>query len=165
MNTGLKKEIEKNYLGAVEDYEMEINNSEASLECYINLAFIYWSLAFEFFEFSLPNNIPDEMSIIGGNRYPIILELGLKKFPHSIELEFWQKYFANIIFGEGFTINECQTIINKNNKDKSNIPYFLLYLFNKEKYREKMVELMEEIIKYPTVKNLYIKSIIGRDFS
>lgn len=166
MNKGRKEEINKEYIEAVRCYEDEIANKETSIlpNSYINLAFLYWSFAFDYFGFDIPNNIPDDYSIIGGNRYQIILELGLKQYPNSEELHFWKRYFQHIIYGEDFSEQDCKTLLQKYN-DNSLAPYFFLYLFDKEKYREKMLNLMEEINIYPTAKNLYIRSIIGRDFN
>lgn len=164
MNKAVKEEINKRYLKAIEIYEDELKSSNSSLESFINLSFIYWASAFELFEFDLPNNIPDDISIIGGNRYPIILELGLNYYPDSIELNFWQKYFAHISYGNSFTAIECQSIIDRNKKDVSKVPYFFMYLFDKQKFKNQTYELMLEINEYPTAKNLYIKSILGRDF-
>lgn len=164
MNKAVTEEINKRYLEAIEIYEEELSKTDISLENFINLAFIYWSAAFELFEFDIPNNIPNQISVIGGHRYPIILELGLNYYPNSIELNFWKKYFRHISYGENFTTIECQSIIESNKIDDSKVPYFFLYLFNKEKFKKEVYELMLEIKKYPTLKNLYIKSVVGKDF-
>jgi len=163
MEIAIIKEINKEYLEAVKCYEYEINNCNisASLESYINLAFIYWNFAFDLFGFNEPNNIPDDFSIIGGNRYSKILDLGLNNYPNSVELNFWKKYFSHIIFGEEFSEQDCWQLINKYGSTDSLVPYFFLYLFNKESYKEKKIELINECNKQPTVKNLYIKSILS----
>jgi len=163
MDLALIEEINKDYIKAVKYYEEEIKNKKVLPATYINLAFLYWSFAFDYFGFDIPNNIPDDYSIIGGNRYSIILELGLKQYPNNAELNFWKRYFQHIIFSEDFSNKDCKELLEKY-KDGSLAPYFFLYLFDKEKYREKMIELMDEINNCPTAKNLYIKSIIGRDF-
>ncbi|MEO5906477.1 MAG: hypothetical protein ABIQ11_07115 [Saprospiraceae bacterium] len=157
------KEINKEYLEAVKYYEDEINNRSlsASLESYINLAFLYWCFAFELFEFNLPNNISEDWSSIGGKRYSKVLELGLNNYPNSVELNFWKRYFSHISFGEEFSAQDCRQLIEKYGNTKSKVPYFFLYLFEKDKYKEEKVELIDECNKEPTAKNLYIKSVLG----
>ena len=159
MNAAINKEINKEYIEAIELYENDIKNL-GSLNSYINLAFLYWSFAFELFEFNIPNNISENWSIIGGNRYPKILELGLKNYPNSMELNFWQRYFSHISFGEEFSENDCKQMIKNYEKDESIIPYFYLYIFNKNKYEVEKNKLLDECSKQPTAKNIYIISIL-----
>jgi len=161
MRIAFIKEINHEYVEAVKCYEVEIDHEMATPECYINLAFIYWSFAFLKFEFTIPNRIPEEWSITGGNRYPKILRSGLKNYPYNCELHFWKRYFSEIIYGNEFSEKDCQELIEKYGDNKSNVPYFFLYLFDKEKYQGKRDDLINECNKHPTAKNLYIKSIIG----
>lgn len=162
MELAINKELNKEYINAVELYEEEMNNTtlSAPLESYINLAFLYWSFAFDFFGFDIPNSIPDNYTVIGGNRYPKILELGLNNYPNSIELNFWLRYFSHIIYSEEFSESDCQRLIEKYGDDKSLIPYFFLYLFNKNKYEVQRDKLLEECSKQATAKNIYITSIL-----
>jgi hypothetical protein len=159
MNTAISKEINKEYIEAVELYENDIKNS-GCLESYINLAFVYWSFAFEMFEFSMPNNISENWSVIGGNRYPKILELGLNNYPNSIELNFWEKYFSHISFGEEFSESDCKQLIEMYKDNESSVPFFYLYLFDKKNYEARKNKLLDECNKLPTVKNIYIRSIL-----
>lgn len=157
MNTAIIKEINKEYIKAVELYEENIKNS-AFVENYINLAFLYWCFAFE--QFNFPNKISEKWSIIGGNRYAKILELGLEKYPTNIELNFWKKYFSHIIYGLEFSENDCQQLVEEYEDNESLVPYFFLYLYNRQKYELKKTKLLEECIKQPTAKNIYIRSIL-----
>ncbi len=163
MENAIIKEINRKYLEAVKVYEDEITNHSisASVNSYINLAFIYWSFAFDLFGFDIPNNIPEDYSIIGGDRYPKILELGLSNYPNNVELNFWKRYFSHIIFGEEFSEKECKLLIEKYGDSESKVPYFFLYLFDREKYKEVKNELIEDANKQPTAKNLYIKSVLS----
>lgn len=166
METALIKEINKDYIEAVKEYEKDIKIKEnPSPESYINLSFLYWSFAFDNFGFNLPNKIPDEYSMIGGNRYQIILESGLIKYPNNIELIFWKKYFEHIIYGEMFTENDCLALFENYKENDSLVPYFFLFEFNNEKYLNKRNLLLENCKSYPTAKNIYIKSIIGKIIS
>lgn len=159
MNTAINKDINKEYLEAVKCYENEILNSYflASLESYINLAFLYWSFAFLF---RVPEDTPEDYSIIGGNRYSKILELGLNNYPNSVELHFWKRYFSHIIYSEEFSVEDCKELIDKYRNNESLVPYFFLYLFDKKKYEVEKNKLLDECRKQPTAKNIYIKSIL-----
>jgi len=163
MNIAVAKEINREYVAAIELYENEIKSKESSapLESYINLAFLYWSFAFEVFEFNIPNNIIDEWSIIGGNKYPKILESGLSLYPDSLELHFWKRYFSHISFGEEFSERDCERMITTYKGDDSIVPYFYQYLFNAQKYGTEKNKLLEACQQQPTAKNLYIISVIG----
>jgi len=165
MESSLIKEINKQYVEATICYEDDIkNNPKVSVDSYINLAFLYWSFAFDYFSFDIPNNISDDYCMIGGNRYKKILELGLNKYPNNVELHFWEKYFSHIIYGENFSVIDCLDLIEKYDMGESKVPYFFLYLFDKEKYKKQRDELMKEIEKVPTAKNFYIGAIIrGKD--
>ncbi len=160
METALIKDINKEYIEAIKHYENEIVNNEsfALPDSYINLAFLYWSFAFEF---SIPEDIPEDYSIIGGNRYQKILDLGLSHYPTNIELIFWKKYFQHIIYGEKFSEKDCKRLLEKYDNSDSIVPYFFLYLFEKEKYKEKKNKLLDACKKFPTAKNLYIASVLN----
>ena len=162
MEEALIKEINKEYIEAVKCYENEIAKNDFSVlpDNYINLAFLYWSFAFELFEFNIPNEIIAEYSIVGGNKYQKILDLGLNYYPNNVELNFWRKYFQHIIYGEDFSKNDCRQLLAKYGDKESKVPYFFLYLFDKERYIKQRNELLNSCDKMPTAKNIYIKSII-----
>lgn len=162
MERALIKEINKNYVEATKSYEDEIADNITSIlpDSYINLAFLYWSFAFDYFGFDIPNNIPENYSIIGYDRYQIVLDLGLSKYPNNLELIFWKKYFQHIINGDDFSFKNCKELLEKYGDNESIVPYFFLYLFDKEKYKEKKNDLLIACYKTPTAKNNYIKSII-----
>ena len=161
MKEAINNEIKKKYIKAVEGYENEIGNqtSDIAPDSFINLAFLYWCFAFELFEFDIPNNISKYWSNIGGYRFSIILKLGLTKYPHNVELHFWEKYFSHISLGKEFTERDCLELI-KNYEGKSLTPYFFLYQFDKEKYKKERNKLLREAEKMPTAKYIYIKSLI-----
>lgn len=161
MELAIVKEINKEYIESVKCYEREIANNDSSVlpDSYINLAFLYWSFAFEFLEFILPNSIPEDYSIIGVERYQMIIELGLRNYPNNAELHFWKKYFQHIIYGDIFTAEDCKKLVEKYDKE-SIVPYFFLFLYDNDKYRSKRNDLMDVCTKLPTAKNLYISSIL-----
>lgn len=164
MKSAVIKDINRNYIEAVKCYEEEIANNEMTVspDSYINLAFLYWSFAFELFEFNIPNHIAEDYSIIGGNRYQTILDLGLIKYPNNVELSFWKKYFQHIIYDEIFSEKDCQKLLEEHGGIESIVPYFFLYLFDKEKYKERRNELLNKCNEQLTAKNIYIKSIIEK---
>ncbi len=158
MKLALSEELNKRYLEAVKYYESELsNNSTPSIEAYVNLAFLYWEFASEF-TFNDAYNIPDEWSKIGGEKYPKIIELGLQKHPRSVELHFWKRYFPHRHYFDEFTQEECEQIIKEYGDKESLVPYFFLYLFDEDKYREKRNELLRKCAELPTAKNCYIMS-------
>lgn len=160
MDSAIQKENKKDYLGAIQSYEEEIENGTASVDTFINLSFIYWSMAAEQFGFNEPNAIPDEWSLTGGERYNLIIEKGIEIYKSNAELQFWYRYYKFGLYGDDFSMEDCISIM-KNTSECSLVPYFYLYQFDKEKYKEER-ELLVEVCKGEfTAKNLYIYSIIG----
>lgn len=160
MLEAIKKDINKEYIAAVKEYEKCISaNALAPLECYINLAFIYWEFACEHIEFNIPNNIPDEWSLIGFEKCFDIIEKGISLYPDSVEAHFWQRYFRYRLFHDDFTEQECKGIV-ESYSDKSVVPCFFLRLFDKEKYARERIALLNQAIDNPTAKNLYIQSFL-----
>lgn len=155
----ISKELNREYIEAVELYEEELQqNCTPSIDTYINLGFLYWEFAAEQIEFNDPNNIPDKWSMIGIERYPKIITQGLEQYPKSIELHFWKKYFSYRLFCEDFTQEECEEIIKEYGDEESLVPYFFLYLFDEDKYRDKRDELRKQCKELLTAKNRYILS-------
>ncbi len=154
----IKKEVNKEFTEAVKLYEEELkNNVLPSINTYINLAFLYWEFASEF-GFVTYYEIPDSWREIGDARHPIIVEDGLQKYPKSIELHFWRRYFRHRLFFEDFTPEECEELIREYGDEESLVPYFFLYLFDEDKYRQKRDELRKRCKELATAKNLYILS-------
>ncbi len=154
-------DIQKKYVDSVASYEEIISTGfQPSIDHYINLSFLYWSFATEQIEFNLPNNIPDEMSIIGGERYGMIIEEGLQLYANSLELRFWKQYFAFRLFGSEFTFADCLLLFNMFPEDETLVPYFFLQLFDKDTYSSQIQRLIEICKSCPTAKNLYILSFL-----
>jgi hypothetical protein len=161
MNIGLINDIKGEYLEAIRHYENEIDSNEfPNINNFTNLAFLYWAFATEQNEFNIPNNIPDEWSIIGGKRFSIIIKKGIIKYPNSIELNFWKQYFPHRLFGDKFSENDCKNLLKKYGENESLVPYFFLYLFDNQRYRDRTNKLLEICINMPTAKNNYIKSFL-----
>ena len=159
MNKAIIEDVKKNYLQAIKFYEENINSQYVNIEDYTNLSFIYWATAVLEIEFNVPNKIPSEISIIGGNRFLDIIDNGILCFPESRELQFWKKYFIHRLFLEEFSEKDCLVILNIY-KEENLVPYFFLQLFNKEKYKKEVNLLKEACQNEPTAKNLYILSFL-----
>ncbi len=161
MKTSIKKDIEKQYIEAVNLYEVDIKEDNVSPDIFINLAFIYWEFATEQIEFNIPNNIPEEWSLIGGKRFNVIIDIGLEKYTDNLELKFWKRYFAYRLHFIEFSRSECEQMIKEHPESESLIPYFYLYLFDKVKFKHQRDLLIELCNTMPTAKFNYIKSIIN----
>lgn len=153
----IEKDINTQYNDAVIYYQESINKNELKVDAYINLAFLFWN--FHDFGFSTYYKISEKLAEFGFKEYSTILKLGIKTFPNNVELQFWEKYFSHILFDDEFTHKECLDLMKKHS-DKSIVPYFFLYLFNKNKYKEQRSRLLKITEELPTAKNLYIKSLI-----
>lgn len=156
----IDKDINKQYNDAVFYYRKSIQENELNLEVYLNLAFLYWN--FQDFGFFTYFNISEELRDIGYLQYPEIIEKGIELFPNKVELNFWKKYFQHIIYDEEFSEKDCQKLLEEYDDNENIVPYFFLYLFNKEKYKERRNELLDQCNEHPTAKNIYIKSIIEK---
>lgn len=164
MNKAIIKDIEKQYIDAVKCYEEEINGSSfASVDCFINLAFLYWSFVTEQIEFNDPNNIPEEWSIVGEKKFLPTIDKGLINYPDHLELIFWRRYLSHrLYFISDFSEDDCKEMLAAHRDQDTLVPYFFLYLFDKEAYAEKITELRKVCNDLPTAKNLYISTFIGK---
>jgi len=160
MNKAIKNDIEKKYIEAVELYEEEIViETSPDVNCFINLAFLYWSFAAEQIEFNDPNEIGEEWSAIGGAKFLSTLDKGLAHHPDHLELIFWRRYFLYRLYMVSFSEHDCLELL-KYGKDFSLVPYFFLYLFDKKSHIHQMSKLRKTCIDLPTAKNIYIGSFI-----
>jgi|GEM_PF-394695 hypothetical protein len=159
LEIAINREAKREYSEAVEIYEKNILSEDAPKDSFINLAFLYWQFAAEF-AFSDAYNISESLRQIGGQRFQTVLERGLLKYPRNTEMHFWSKYFPHRLYFSEFSQGECMAIIEKYGNHESLVPYFYLYLFNKEKYKDKREALLIECNEFPTAKNEYIKSLL-----
>jgi hypothetical protein len=157
----VRQDIAQNYDEAIKNYEDAIFENEAThTDAFTNLAFIYWSLANEP-PFAFEPGVSDRWSIIAGERFQIILEIGIQRQPDTLELIFWKRYFAHIVFGEDFTPEECKAMIESHSASASRVPYFFLWLFDKKTYLPERAELLIQCEKVKTAKNRYIASVLS----
>jgi hypothetical protein len=161
MNSAIIKDINKQYIKAVVGYENEIaKNKLPDIDIFINLAFLYWSFAAQQIEFNIPNNISDEWSLIGGEKFMSTIDKGLTIYPSNVELHFWKQYFNHRLFMIDFSQSDCKALLEKYDNHTSLVPYFFLYLFDKETYKNQIDRLLKECTHNPTAKNNYIRTFI-----
>ncbi|GAA4917698.1 hypothetical protein [Mucilaginibacter defluvii] len=161
MLEAVSKDINKEYIAAVTAYEKCISADVLTpLDCYINLAFLYWAFACEHIEFNIPNSIPDEWGTVGSKRCFEIIAKGISLYPDSVEVHFWRRYFKHRLYHDDFTEQECKNII-ENYSDKSVVPFFFLRLFDRANYKTEILILLQQALGNPTAKNLYIKSFLN----
>jgi hypothetical protein len=159
-DTGVRDDVAGSYTDAIKHYEREISeNPRPNVNAFINLAFIYWIFALEpAFVINSPHS--EEISSIGGERFPQVIEEGLKKFSDNLELRFWAKYFSHILFGKEFSRADCERLIATNQNKDTLVPYFFLWLFDADRYDAERRMLLQQCENLPTAKNRYIKSIL-----
>ena len=159
MNIAIEKE-KTEFLEAVKLYEDKIlYGSDATEDDYINLAFLYWQFAADY-GFYCYYNIPEELGVKGDKEYPRIIKEAIDKFPNSLELKFWERYFPHRHYFDEFTQEEIEKMIAEHEGDDSLIPYFYLYLFDKQKYKKERDKLLEICKETPNAKFKYIRAII-----
>ena len=162
METALNTDINRRYFEAITLYEIEIDNDElVGVDNFINLSFIYWGLATDELEFMESTNVSQEWGVLGLEKYLVILDKGLLKFPDNIELHFWKQYLSYRLYESEFSENDCIELLEKYHDGEKLVPYFFLQLFDKEKYKNLIFELLIICNNKPTAKNIYIKSFLS----
>lgn len=157
LKEAVTKDIEKDYLSAVQLYEKSVKEEGMPLDAVINLAFLYWQ--FSDYAFNTNNKIPKEYVQIGADLYSEVLDKGLVKYPDVAELHFWKKYILHRMIFDDLTEKEVKEIIDNYN-NTSLVPYFFLYLTDEEKYNKERGQLLEYCNKRRTAKNLYIIALL-----
>lgn len=156
----IRRDVAGHCSEAIKHYEAEIaKNKSAPADAFINLTFIYWSLAFEP-PFTFDEGVSDRWSLFAGSRYPVILEMGINRYDGNLELHFWEKYFPYRGLGEEFSRNDCEVMIQNYSSKISLVPYFFLWLFDNDLYAKERQELLEQVRSLPIMKNRYIESIL-----
>lgn len=160
LRKSLQLDISRQYELSILAYEQDIQMqpTNADINIYINLAFLYWHSIAQFAwadHYKIPNYIRD----IAYNRYKELLNIAKVKFPDYGELYFWEKYFNHRLIYDDLTEEEILLILHTY-KDNNLVPYFFLYLFDENKYKNQRDLLHQQCILLPTAKNNYIKSLL-----
>lgn len=151
------EENEENIIETIDFYEKKISSNDFNTSHFSNLAFIYWALA----DGEIATN--KELSLLGDYKYDKIINQGLVVYPASRELHFWKKYFPYRLFGKGFSLEECNEIIEiyEDKADENNlVPFFFLNFFDEKKYINELKKLKDICLKEQTLKNKYILEFI-----
>jgi len=156
-NQALQKDINQEYVNAIELYEESIKREE-TIDAFINLAFLYWQVSSEF-AFRDQYGISDKWLSIGSDRYNLLLNQSIILFSKNAEPIFWKKYFDHISLGEELTENDVLNILKKC-EDGLLVPCFFLYLLNPRKYNHQIDEIIAKAKEKPTSKYLYILSVL-----
>ncbi len=160
MREAISRDVRGQYSEAIKHYEAELTrNMNALIDTFLNLAFIYWQLSIEP-PFYFDEGVSDKWSAVAGERYPTLLQQGLARYPQNAELHFWESYFPHILFGSALTEEDCEKIVEKYGDAESIVPYFFLWLFDKENYADKRQQLLRQCEELPTAKNRYVKSLL-----
>ena len=153
----VQEDMQGNLSNAAECYEQVIQAGGASLEAYLNLAVLYWQCTD--YGFNASHKLDYCFIDKAGERYSVILQEAEKQFPDYPEIRFWILYCDYITLGEPPFVEECRMLVNA--VSKSLVPYFYLYSASRgHEYEEEANFLLEECLKYPTVKNKYIASVV-----
>ena len=160
MSEALAADLEGDFHEATRNYELEIERDGSCEDAFVNLSFIYWYLAFSPPP-TLRAGVSDTWSTRAGDRYADVIEQGMKKYPESLELAFWKRYFSYRSAGDPFSESDCCDLIAKYPKSETFVPYFFLYLFDRSNYEKQASILRQECEQLPTTKNKYIKSILS----
>ena len=143
---GLQLDIQCKYEKSILEYEKAIKQNAQSMDIFINLSFLYWLSASDF-SWADTFNIPLIIRHNGIDRLTELLKIAKSKFPEYAEIYFLEKYFLDRLgYGEILTQSDVLGIISKY-KEVSNVPYFFLYFFDKNKYIEKRNQLLNDCLK------------------
>jgi hypothetical protein len=157
LEEAIARDIDEDYLFAVALYEEAVARGNPSLDAIINGAFLYWQ--FTEYGFNCHYRIPTDYVKLGGDRYGEILDIGISLHPRNCELHFWKAYLHHRLIFDPLTEEDVLAIV-RTYGDTSLMPYFFLYLFDKEKYKKERDLLLEDCSHLLTAKNRYIISII-----
>ena len=160
LSNAIKEEERNNYLEAIALYEEAIKAGQQNIDVYINLSFLYWQIAAQF-TFRDEFNIPDHYVNKGADRFALILEGGLTFYPKDRELIFWKLYYPHRMLFDLFSYDQAVSIVEMDDGRNSLVPYFFLYLFDKNKFEKERNELLDQCTRIDTAKHRYIISIIG----
>jgi hypothetical protein len=137
-------------------YEALIQNGQANLDSYINLAVLYFVCLD--FGYETTSKLPEDFVLKASSRVFEVLEIARIKFGNSEEIDFWGIYFRFILNGEEPMYENCALLAQIG---KTLIPYFHLYAKpDGEKYRIWAEKLFDAVKDGENEKNRYIKSIL-----
>ena len=138
-------------------YEELLAEGNPTSADYLNLAVLYWQCQEPGFLVSA--NLDLDFIKYAGIRIPEVLDEAEKRFPTCPEIGFWKSYINFYLLGDAFPVEECKKLLEK--PESNLVPY--LYLFSSSQgreYQEQATKLLADCKVQPTLKNLYIISVI-----
>lgn len=143
-------------LEAVWAYELLLQESEASLETFLNLAVLYFVCTD--FGYSAHHHLQPEFSSKAYERSLHILDLAEEKFGGHAEITFWKLYFNYVVLGAPPFREECERLVTSN---ESLIPYFYLYAYvDSDMYKMQANQLLKKVQAGQTARERYVKSVL-----
>jgi hypothetical protein len=157
LDEALKLDVDQKIESAAKYYELAIQSDDPPIECYVNLAVLYWESTD--FGFNTGHNLSPEFVHKAGDRYPLILNDAIIRFRDHNEVIFWQYYSAWISLGGRPFVKECLELVKDN--DAMLTPYFYLYMQSgNPSYLPVIRNLAQVTKKLLTTKNRYIWSVL-----
>jgi hypothetical protein len=155
----LEFEKRNEILEAIKMYEKLVQSSEADLDSYVNLSFLYFFVIDPGFSFKF--HLSNETVENYWQKSLTILDEAEKKFGSNIEIQFWRHYYKYIFLGEKDFAEECIELTKQGNQNY--IPYFyLINFFNGNRFVDQANRLWDEVCDGSTVKKRYIKEILKK---
>jgi hypothetical protein len=137
-------------------YEVAVNDPDAELELFLNLAVLYFGCAD--FGYAAHHHLSEAFVSGAWTRAFEILKKAEEKFGTQTELEFWRLYFSFVHLDDESIHTACRELADR--KD-SLVPY--LYLFTaseKKEHLKEARELFESVKDGTTERKRYIKSVL-----
>jgi len=152
----VRQDAGDDYMAAVKSYEKALTSAN-NVNCYINLAFLYWE-ATEY-GFNTARHLDSTFIQYAARRYAELLAVAKECFPEEPEVLFWERYFAWDSVGGPPFVRECKDLLSRSKSML--IPYFYLAMADgPNKYRDELDRLLSLCRQLPTFKNRYISSVI-----
>lgn len=93
----LQAEAAGNLLQAITSYEEALQEPQAPMAAFINLAFLYWHLSQDYgaqTAFLKAHQLPEQAVILYTAQWGRVLEEARQRFPAEAEPRYWQAYFT-----------------------------------------------------------------------
>lgn len=141
---------------ATEAYEQAIEQSDANLDTFLDLAVLYFTCTDG--GYLAVHHLSNEFVRKAGVRMYEVLEHAEDQYDERSEILFWRLYFR-WIWGEGEPfLKEAEQLAARG---ESLVPYFYLFsASNGKKYREEAQHLFDLVKNASTARKRYIKSIL-----
>ena len=142
---------------AASAYEEVIQEEDAPLDAFVNLAVLYWNCLDP--GFNAGWQLSNAFIRLAGERYKTVLYAAEERFGYKRETEFWKLYFDYVTLGEPEFNSQCEALVAE--PMDSLVPYFYLYSRpNGQVHWQQALELLGSCKLVLTIKNRYIISVM-----